>query len=74
VQGGKRVSTRERTRIDRLDRIGKRTIDKGGALVRGGGRVTFIVPALSTRTLIFRFVDSGGHPSGVRIRIIVARR
>jgi hypothetical protein len=74
VRDGKRVAAPQRTRIDRLDRIGRRTIDKGGALVRSRGRVTFIVSALGTRTLIFRFADSDGHRSEVRIKILVARR
>jgi hypothetical protein len=69
----KRVSAPKRTRIDRLDKVGRRTVSKGGALVRGGGRITFIVPALSSRTLIFRFIG-GGHRLDVKIKIKVAGR
>jgi hypothetical protein len=72
--GGRRVSAPKRTRVLRLEKVGKRTVDKGGVLVRGLGRVTFIVPALSSRTLIFRFINSDGHRTDVRIKIRVARR
>jgi hypothetical protein len=69
----KRVSAPKRTRIDRLDKVGRRMVHKGGALVRGRGRITFIVPALSSRTLIFRFIN-GGRRVDVKIKIKVARR
>lgn len=69
----KRVSAPKRTRIDRLDKVGRRMVHKGGALVRGHGRLTFIVPALSSRTLIFRFIN-GDRRLDVKIKIKVARR
>jgi hypothetical protein len=71
---GHRAAAPKRTRIDFLNRLGKRTLDKGGALVRSKGRVTFIVTALSTRTLIFRFADAGGKRVDVKIKVEVARR
>jgi hypothetical protein len=69
-----RVAAPKRTRIDRLDVVGRRTVSKGGALVRGRGRITFIVPALSSRTLIFRFIAPDGRHVDVAIKIRVARR
>jgi hypothetical protein len=67
-----RVAAPKRSRIDFLNKVGKRTLEKGGALTRAKGRVTFIVTALSSRTLIFRFAD--GRPVDVRIKVEVARR
>jgi hypothetical protein len=67
-----RVAAPKRSRIDFLNRVGRRTLDKGGALTRAKGRVTFIVTALSTRTLIFRFAD--GKTVDVKIKVEVARR
>ena len=40
---GHRAAAPKRTRIDFLNRVGRRTLDKGGALVRSKGRVTFKV-------------------------------
>jgi hypothetical protein len=73
VVHNQRVSAPRRTRIDRLDKLGRRTISKGGALVRSRGKLTFIVPALSSRTLIFRFIN-GDHRLDVKIKIKVAHR
>jgi hypothetical protein len=69
-----RVAAPKRTRVDFLNRLGKRTLDKGGAVTRAKGRVTFIVTALSTRTLIFRFAEANGRKLDVKIKVKVARR
>jgi hypothetical protein len=69
-----RVAAPKRSRIDFLNRLGRRTLDKGGALTRDKGRVTIIVTALSTRTLIFRFAGPNGENVDVKIKVKVARR
>jgi hypothetical protein len=69
-----RVAAPKRSRIDFLNKLGRRTIDKGGALTRAKGRVTFIVTALSTRTLVFRFADANGSKLDVKIKVKVAHR
>jgi hypothetical protein len=69
-----RVAAPKRSRIDFLNRLGRRTLDKGGALTRDKGRVTIIVTALSTRTLIFRFAGPNGKNVDVKIKVKVARR
>jgi hypothetical protein len=74
VVRGRRVAAPKRTRVDFLNQLGRRTLDKGGALTRTKGRVTVIVTALSTRTLIFRFVDASGKRAEVRIKVKVVRR
>jgi hypothetical protein len=74
VVRGHRVAAPKRTRVDFLNRLGRRTLDKGGVLTRGKGRVTVIVTALSTRTLIFRFADPSGKRVEVRIKVKVVRR
>jgi hypothetical protein len=74
VVRGHRVDAPKRTRVDVLNKLGRRTLDKGGALTRTKGRVTVIVTALSTRTLIFRFADASGKRVEVRIKVKVVRR
>ena len=69
-----RVAAPKRSRIDFLNKLGKRMLDKGGALTRAKGRVTVIVTAVSTRTLIFRFADANGSKLDVKIKVKVARR
>jgi hypothetical protein len=73
VVGGKRRSAPRRTRIDLLNTIGRTTHEKGGATVRGDGRITLILAYKSSRTLVFRYTSAGGRRSQVKIRIRVAK-
>ena len=88
--GGKRSPAAGVLQLDILARAGSAQLDTAtvevdgapvsqGALCSGTepcdlGRVTFIVTALSTRTLIFRFADAGGRRLDVKIKVKVARR
>jgi hypothetical protein len=69
---GKRQSAPKRTRIDLRNVIGKKTYIKGGTTVREKGRITIILAYKSSRTLIFRFVNTNGKVSQVKIKIKVA--
>jgi hypothetical protein len=74
VINGRRRSAPKRTRIDFFNDLGRRTIEKPGTTVYSKGRIRFIVAYRTSRTLIFRFTNSDGQRSQVRIRIRVARR
>jgi len=75
VINGKRRSAPKRARIDLLNTIGKKTtLDKSGTTVHAKGAFTIIVAYRSSRLLTFRFTNSAGQRSQVRIRIIVQKK
>jgi hypothetical protein len=76
VINGRRRSAPKRTRIDILNTVGKRkrTIEKAGTTIRNKGRLTVILAYKSSRLITFRFTNSDGQRSQVRIRIRVAKR
>jgi hypothetical protein len=73
VVNHKRVSAAKSTRIDLLNKVGKKTVTKGGTTVRHSGRITIILAYKSSRTLTFRYTNPDGKRSQVKIRIKVAK-
>ncbi len=71
---GKRQSAPKRTRIDLRNTVGKKTIIKGGTTVRDKGNITIILSYKSSRTLIFRYVNTDGKVSQVKIKIRVEKK
>jgi hypothetical protein len=74
VINGKRKSAPKRARVDILNKVGKKTVEKAGTTVRDSGRLTIILSYRSSRLLTFRFTSADGQRSQVRIRIRVARK
>jgi len=74
VINGKRRSAPKRARIDLLNTVGKHTSDKSGTTVASKGAFTIILSYPSSRLLTFRFTNSDGQRSQVRIRIIVQKK
>ena len=70
----RRRSAPKRTRIDILNTVGKRTMEKAGTTIRNSGNLTVILAYKSSRLITFRFTNSDGQRSQVRIRVRVARR
>jgi len=74
VINGKRRSAPKRARIDLLNTIGKHTTEKSGTTVASKGAFSIILSYPSSRLLTFRFTNSTGQRSQVRIRIIVQKQ
>jgi hypothetical protein len=74
VINGRRRSAPKRTRIDILNTVGKKTVRKPGTRIRDKGRLSVVLSYRSSRVIIFRFTNSNGQRSQVRIRIRVAKR
>ena len=74
VINGRRRSAPKRARIDLLNTIGKRTIEKSGSTVRTKGAFQIILAYPSSRLLTFRFTNSDGQRSQVRIRVVVQKK
>jgi hypothetical protein len=74
VINGKRRSAPKRTRIDILSQIGKKTTEGPGTTTAGSGKISVILAYPKSRTLIFRFTNSDGQRSQVRIKITVAKK
>ena len=74
VVNNRRRSAPKRTRIDILNTVGKRTMEKAGTTIRNKGGLTVILAYKSSRLITFRFTNSDGQRSQVRIRVRVARR
>jgi len=74
VINGKRKSAPKRARVDILNKVGKKTIEKAGTTVRDKGRLTVILSYKSSRTITFRFTNSGGQRSTVNIKIKVEKK
>jgi hypothetical protein len=78
VINGRRRSAPKRTRIDILNTVRRnkrnRTVKKAGTRIRDKGRLSVILAYRSSRLITFRFTNSDGQRSQVRIRIRVAKR
>jgi hypothetical protein len=74
VINGKRKSAPKRARVDILNKIGKKTIEKAGTTVRDKGRLTVILSYKSSRTISFRFTNSDGQRSTVSIKVKVEKK
>ena len=61
VINGKRVSAPKRTRVDILNKVGKKTYRRPGRRSRDKGRLTIILTYPSSRTLTFRFTNADGQ-------------
>ena len=72
----KRRSAPKRTRIEILNKVGKRTVKKPVARIGESGRLKLqlkVPSSPSTRTLIFRFRNTTGQRTQVSIKIRVAK-
>jgi hypothetical protein len=78
VINNRRRSAPKRTRIDILNTVRRnkrnRTVKKAGTRIRDKGRLSVILSYRSSRLITFRFTNSDGQRSQVRIRIRVAKR
>jgi hypothetical protein len=74
VINGKRRSAPKRARIDLLNTVRKKTIDKSGTTVAAKGAFQIILAYPSSRTLTFRFTNSDGQRSQVKIKIKVEKK
>ena len=61
-------------RVDLINVVGAKTLEKNGTTVRRAGRITMILKYRSSRTLIFRFANSEGRRVQVQIKIKIARK
>jgi hypothetical protein len=74
VINGKRMAAPKRARVDILNKVGKKTLEKAGTTVRDKGRLTVILSYKSSRTITFRFTNSGGQRSTVSIKVKVEKK
>jgi hypothetical protein len=74
VIDGKRKSAPKRARVDILNKVGKKTIEKAGTTVRDQGKLTVILSYKSSRTITFRFTNTGGQRSTVAIKVKVEKK
>jgi hypothetical protein len=74
VVNGKRVSAPKRTRVDILNKVGKKTYRKTGTTVREKGRLTVILAYKTSRIITFRFTNTDNKRSSVSIRVQVAKK
>jgi hypothetical protein len=74
VVNGKRRAAPKRTRVDIFNKIGKKTYVKSGVTVRRKGRISIILAYRSSRTIIFRFINTDGQRSQVSIKIRVQKK
>jgi hypothetical protein len=74
VINGKRKAAPKRARVDILNKVGKKTVEKAGTTVRDKGRLTIILSYKSSRTVTFRFTNSDGQRSTVNIKIKVEKK
>ena len=74
VVNNRRRSAPKRARIDILNTIGRRTMEKAGTTIKNKGGLSVILAYRSSRLITFRFTNSDGQRTQVRIRVRVARR
>jgi hypothetical protein len=74
VVNNRRRSAPKRTRIDILNTVGRKTIEKAGTTTKNKGGLSVILAYRSSRLITFQFTNSDGQRSRVRIRVRVARR
>ncbi len=67
---GRRISAPKRTKLQLLNKVGKKTVTKTGPRIADKGRfkISLKYPR-GSRTLIFRFTNSTGQRSQVSIKI-----
>ena len=70
VVNGRRISAPKRTKVQLLNKVGKKTVTKTGPKIADKGRfkLTLKYPR-GSRTLIFRFTNATGQRSQVSIKI-----
>jgi hypothetical protein len=74
VISGKRKSAPKRARVDILNKVGKKTVEKAGTTVRDKGKLTVILAYKSSRTISFRFTNTDGQRSTVTIKVKVEKK
>ena len=77
VVNGKRRSAPKSTRIEVLNKVGRKTVSKPATRLRSGGKLNAILktPNVSgSRTLIFRYRNASGQRSQVSIRVTITKR
>jgi hypothetical protein len=74
VINGKRKSAPKRTRVDILNKVGSKNLEKAGTTVADNGKLTVILAYRSSRTITFRFTNSDGQRSQVSIKVLVAKK
>jgi hypothetical protein len=74
VINGKRKAAPKRARVDIINKLGKKTVEKAGTTVRDKGRLTVILSYKSSRTISFRFTNSDGQRSTVTIKVKIEKK
>lgn len=77
VVNGKRRSAPKSTRIEVLNKVGRKTVSKPATRLRSGGKINVLLktPNVSgSRTLIFRYRNASGQRSQVSIRVTITKR
>ena len=74
VINNRRRSAPKRTRVDILSQVGKKTTEGPGTTTSTSGKISVILAYTKSRTLIFRFTNSDGQRSQVRIKVTVAKK
>ena len=77
VVNGKRRSAPKSTRIEILNKVGRKTVSKPATRLRAGGKLNALLktPNVSgTRTLIFRYRNASGQRVQVSIRVTITKR
>jgi hypothetical protein len=70
----KRQSAAKGTRVEIRNTVGKKTVKKPSGKVGGGGKITVVLKYASSRTIEFRFTNTEGKTSKVRIKVRIAQR
>ena len=77
VVNGKRRSAPKSTRIEVLNKVGRKTVSKPATRLRAAGKLNVVLktPNVSGgRTLIFRYRNASGQRSQVSIRVLITKR
>jgi hypothetical protein len=77
VVNGKRRSAPKRTRIEILNKVGRKTVKKPVTRLRAGGKLNAVLKTPNqsgSRTLIFRYRNSSGQRSQVSIRVTIIKK
>jgi hypothetical protein len=70
----KRRSAEKGTRVEVRNTLGGKTVRKPSGKVGNGGKITVVLKYASSRTIEFRFTNSDGKTSKVRITVRIAQR
>ena len=75
VVNGRRISAPKRTKVELLNKVGKKTVRKTGPKIADKGRFKISLKyPVGSRTLTFRFRNAGGQRSQVSIKIKVEKK